>query len=97
MFDISNQGSGEKNIYWNCLKDGVIMGNFIFRVQVSSSPVSDITEQEVIIQEDDKRVWKPIPRQMKARGEFVVLPSCSFGNVFSYTYGRIFEKVGWIR
>lgn len=84
--DIFNQTSGEKNIYWNCLKDGVIMGNFIFRVQVTSSPASDIAKQEVIEQKDDKRAWKPASQQVKARGDILVLPSCSFGNIFSYSF-----------
>ena len=46
--DLLNQLSGQKELIWDCAKDGVIMGNFIFRVTCSpsDSPPAQTTERK---------------------------------------------------
>ncbi|WP_293666672.1 hypothetical protein [uncultured Parabacteroides sp.] len=84
--DITNQASGKKTIYWNCLKDDVIMGNFIFKIILHPSSISTISKQEEIVPAEPSR--KSIPQEAKVktpRGSFMVLPGCSFGNTMSYS------------
>jgi len=84
--DIFNQASGKKSIYWHCLKDGVIMGNFIFRIQTYISSVSDTEEEKVVIRKDDERLMKDVPLSIKQKGRFVVMSGCSFRNILSYSF-----------
>nr|WP_129732599.1 hypothetical protein [Parabacteroides goldsteinii] len=85
--DISNQASGEKKIYWNCLKDNVLMGNFIFKVIVEPSSVLTTPQKEDMpLSKENTIIQTPqrMERQISA-GHFMILPGCSFGNTLSYS------------
>lgn len=83
--DITKQASGKKTIYWNCVKDNVIMGNLIFKVNVypSSMPVV-VKNEETPVSKPKKEVVK-IEKQERSKGKFLILPGCSFGNTTSYS------------
>lgn len=86
--DLSDQASGEKNIYWNCLKDNVLMGNFIFKVIAQPSSVPTVSpKEEVSLPKENKPKQQTAKRTEKqtSASRFVVLPGCSFGNTFSYS------------
>ena len=83
--DISDQASGEKNIYWNCLKDNVLMGNFIFKIILHTTSISTVPQKE---KEPLKNAPKPTQQMEKQQssGHFMILPGCSFGNILSYSF-----------
>lgn len=100
--DIANQASGKKTIYWNCLKDDVIMGNFIFRIIVHPSSVSTNPKQKEVESDKEKHSQKQRPQKTKTKspkGNFVILPGCSLGNTLSYslTAGYMKKWGGYIK
>lgn len=82
--DIKNQESGKKTIYWSCLKDGIIMGDFIFKVIVHPLSKSIIDESEVAHRSDLPQIQNP-EKIKKQKGHFVILPGYSLGNTTSYS------------
>lgn len=82
--DIIKQAGGKKTIYWNCLKDNVIMGNLIFKVNIYPTSEPVVSEnKETLVQIPEKQVDKE--KLIKPKGEFFILPGCSFGNTTSYS------------
>ena len=83
--DLSNQMSGKKTLYWNCLKDNILMGNFIFKITLHPSDVAT-SEQKIQIESADVPE-KTVPEETagKSKGNFLVLPGCSFGNTVSFS------------
>lgn len=84
--DIANQAGGTKTIYWNCLSDGVIMGNFLFKVVVYpiSQPVT-VTKKKYELEEKHQQQGQDKMKVEHTKGGFVILPGCSFGNTMSYS------------
>ena len=84
--DISDQASGEKNIYWNCLKDNVLMGNFIFKIILHTTSISTVPQKEK--EPLENAVPKPTQQveKQQSAGHFMILPGCSFGNTLSYSF-----------
>lgn len=76
--DISDQASGEKNIYWNCLKDNVLMGNFIFKIILHASSVSAVPQKEK--EPFENAVPKPTQQveKQQSAGHFMILPRMFF-------------------
>ena len=87
--DIYNQLSGEKQIVWDYAKDGIIMGNLIFKVifETSTTPPK---EEETILAKDDEKKNLPkqetkIAKEATTKGSFLIMPGIAIGNEISYS------------
>lgn len=78
--DLFRQTGGEKQFVWDCAKDGIAAGRFIFRVDATLSPViaKRVTSEDVKTSEKTKH--KPA-----AKGGVILMPGISFGNTTSYS------------
>ena len=66
--DLTNQASGTKTIIWDCGKDGIIMGSFIFKITYIDAvdyhvamPVTEPAEIENIREQEDDPVIESLP------------------------------------
>lgn len=87
--DLENQLSGKNYILWDCGKDGIIMGNFIFKIewQLAEKIKTDsdsLSENHI---KEQPSLVVPVDSELKKKdglkGSFLVMPGASLGNVTS--------------
>jgi hypothetical protein len=98
--DLVNQTSGRKELIWDCAKDDVIMGSFIFRVTcmpyTGSAPATSETERKKpenvagksSSRDSVQRTVRPAGTETEknpVKGGFFLTPGVSFGTVTSFS------------
>ncbi|GHV51869.1 hypothetical protein FACS1894181_14370 [Bacteroidia bacterium] len=87
--DVENQLSGDKTLLWDCGKDGIIMGSFVFKVEMASSksPPRDTSSTTGKLPETKPAVTKE-PKQRNpssTKGAVFLMPGVSIGKTMSYS------------
>jgi hypothetical protein len=108
--DLVNQLDGSKELIWDCVKDDVIMGSFVFRVTCAPStnpPALPVLAKEPKKEPKKEQKKAPEPKKKKPRAErpvkeqterkklFLVMPGVSIGNVTSYSLMAGYGGTAW--
>lgn len=106
--DINNQLQGGKIILWDCAKDGIVMGNFVFKVEPTTS--SSQINESYAAQVNEQQLKSPVETPQRAtpavhtqdpqwKGYTLLMPGVVIGKPVSYSLMAGYTKRigGYIR